>query len=113
MAKTRKATTNVADSIAEFIGRSMGDLLNRKEALQRQLAEVENQIMEVGHRVNRQLGQLTTPARRRRGRRSGVKGVADQAVLQVKKATRTISPETRQKMAAAAKKRWARVKRNK
>lgn len=113
MAKKRKGTTNVADSIAEFIGRSMGDLLNRKEALQRQLAEVEGQIVDVGHRVNRQLGQLTTPARKRRGRRTGVKGVADQAVRQAKKATRVISPETRKKMADAAKKRWAAVKRNK
>lgn len=113
MAKKRKATTNVADSIAEFIGRSMGDLLNRKEALQRQLAEVEGQIVEVGQRVNRQLGQLTTPARKRRGRRTGVKGVADQAVLQVNKAKRVISPETRKKMAEAAKKRWAAAKRGK
>lgn len=110
MAKRRKASTNIADQIAEFIGRSMGDLLNRKEALQRQLADVESQIVEVGHRVNRQLGQLTTPARKQRGRRSGVKGLADQAVLQAKKARRAISPETRKKMADAARKRWAAVK---
>ena len=68
MAKRQKPT-NIADQIAEFIGRSMGDLLNRKEALQRQLAEVESQIVDVGHRVNHQLGQLTTS--RKRCRRSG------------------------------------------
>lgn len=111
MAKRRKGATKVADQIAEFIGRSMGELLNRKEALQRQLADVESQIVEVGHRVNRQLGQLTTPARKRRGRRSGVKGLADRAVVQAKKARRVISPETRKKMADAARKRWAAVKR--
>jgi hypothetical protein len=110
MAKRRRRTTNVADQIAEFIGRSMGELLNRKESLQRQLAEVESQIVEVGQRVNRQFNQFATKGQKRRGRRTGVKGVADQAVVQARKAKRAVSPETRRKMAEAARKRWAAIK---
>lgn len=109
MAKRRKEATKVADQIAEFIGRSMGELLNRKEALQRQLADVESQIVEVGHRVNRQLGQLTSPIRKR-GRRKTT--ATDKVVRQAKKVKRAVSPETRKKMAEAARKRWAAVKKS-
>lgn len=110
MAKRRKRTTNVADQIAEFIGRSMGELLNRKESLQRQLAEVESQIVDVGHHVSRQFDQFAPKPKKRRGRRTGVKGVADRAVVRAQKAKRAVSPETRRKMAEAARKRWAAIK---
>ncbi len=108
MAKGRKGPTNVADQIAEFIGRSMGELLNKKDSLQRQLAEVEGQIADVGHRVGEQFGQYApaTGSGKKGGKRARGKGTAAKAT----KARRTVSPETRRKMAEAAKKRWAAAK---
>ncbi len=99
-----KAGGTVADQVAEFIGRSLGDLLNRRDSLSKQMAEVEQQIADVRHRVVRQFGEyLPTPRERRRAK----KAVA-RKVKAVRNAAREISEETRKKMAEAAKKRWAR-----
>lgn len=112
MAKKGKESTTVADQIAEFIGRSMGELLNRKDSLQRQLAEVEGQIAEVGHRVSEQFVQYAPPAgtRKKGGKRAGARSRGGKSKTAAKKARRPVSPETRRKMAEAAKKRWAAVK---
>ncbi len=109
MAKKSKSRANVADQIAEFIGRSMGELVNRKELLQRQLHEVEGQIADVGQRVSRQFGQYAPQGRKKRGR-GGLKGAADKAAAAVSKTRRQVSPSTRKKMAEAARKRWAAIK---
>jgi hypothetical protein len=94
--RRKRAGGNVADQIAAFIGKSMGDLVNRKEALQRELADVEKQIAGVRDRVVRQFGD--PGSRRRTARRA------------VKRAKRVVSAASRRKMAAAAKRRWAKVK---
>jgi hypothetical protein len=92
----------VADQVAAFIGRSMGELLNKKDALSKQMAEVDRQIAEVRQRVVRQFGDyLPGQARPTRPRRS-VAAKARSA------AERVVSGETRQKMAEAARRRWAR-----
>ena len=52
----KTASDSVADQIATFIGKSMGQLLNKKESLQSQLAEVEQQIAGVRKRVLKQFG---------------------------------------------------------
>jgi len=98
MAK-KKASDTVADRIAEFIGTAMGDLMGRKDTLMRQLQEVEAQIGEVRERVAKQFGQ-SVPVHR------GAKKSARKAA----KKARVISAKTRAKMAAAAKKRWAKAK---
>ena len=78
----------------------MGELINKKELLERQLADVEGQIAGVRHKVLRQFGG-TVQARRRVKR--AVKGA-------VRAAKRELSPETRRKMAASAKRRWAKAR---
>lgn len=107
MSKSRKDTAvagTVADQVAEFIGKTMGELLNRRDALTKQMAEVERQITDVRSRVVRQFGEyLPTPRERKRARKAVVRKVkAAQA------AVRDISEDTRRKMAESARKRWAR-----
>ena len=96
----KRAGDSVADQIATFIGKTMGALLNKKEALQGQLTEVEKQIAAVRKRVLKQF--------------SGAAKTGRKAKCAVKRAGKTIrrelSPATRRKMAIAAKKRWARVR---
>ena len=93
---------HVADQVAEFIGRTMGELLNKKDALSKQLVDVDRQIADVRKRVVRQFGDYlpakSRPARGRKAARSGAGAGSG----------RQVSPATRQKMAEAARKRWAR-----
>lgn len=96
----KRASDSVADQIASFIGKSMGELVNKKESLQKQLADVERQIDGVRRKVLKQFGGAETAARKAKSRlkRAG------------KAVRRELSPDTRRKMAIAAKKRWARVR---
>lgn len=58
---------NVADQVAEYIGTSLADLMNRKDALARQLATVDQQIAAVRKRVKdaaQKLPALPIPGRR-------------------------------------------------
>ena len=96
----KTASDSVADQIATFIGKSMGELLNKKESLQSQLADVEKQISGVRDKVLKQFGGA---AKTRRKAKSALKRAG-------KALRRELSPATRRKMAIAAKKRWARVR---
>ncbi|MGD9906359.1 MAG: hypothetical protein AB7U83_23040 [Vicinamibacterales bacterium] len=100
MSKRTTETSSVADQIAVFIGKSMGELMNKKSALQSQLAEVEKQIEGVRASVMKQFGGTAKAKRRAKGalKRAG------------KAVRRELSPATRRKMAAAARRRWARVR---
>ena len=63
----KRASDSVADQIASFIGKSMGELVNKKESLQAQLADVEKQIDGVRRKVLKQFGGAdTSPGRRSR-----------------------------------------------
>lgn len=98
--KNAKSDNHVADQVAEFIGRTMAELLNKKDALSKQLTDVEDQIADVRKRVVRQFGDYL-PADKRPGR-------GRKAAAKKKGGSRQVSPATRQKMADAARKRWAR-----
>jgi hypothetical protein len=97
----RAKGSRVADQVAKFIGRSMGELLNRKDALSKQLAEVDRQIADVRQRVVRQFGEYL-PARNRSRGRKALGGSVGSTMA------RLVSADTRRKMAEAARKRWAR-----
>lgn len=102
--KSRKTNdgNHVADQVAEFIGRTMGELLNKKDALSKQLVDVDQQIADVRKRVVKQFGDYLPAAKRpARGRKASGKRTD-------RGAAREVSPATRQKMADAARKRWAR-----
>ena len=101
--KAASQNGTVADQVAAFIGRTMGELLNRKDTLTKQMAEVDQQIADIRQRVVRQFGSYL-PATTRAGRPAARKrrGAARSA------SARTVSAETRRKMAEAARRRWAR-----
>ncbi len=100
MARRKTSGNAVADRIAQFIGKSMGDLVSRKEALQRQLAEVEGEMADVRDRVVGQFTDRSTTSRK----------ASRKAPRSAGTARREISAATRAKMAEAAKLRWARAK---
>jgi hypothetical protein len=91
----------VADQVAAFIGRTMGELLNRKDSLTKQMADVDQQIADIRQRVVRQFGSYL-PATAKAGRPAARKRRSGAA------SARTVSTETRRKMAEAARRRWAR-----
>jgi hypothetical protein len=93
-----KSGRDVASRIAQFIGKSLAGLANRRDALQRELADVERQMAGVRDAVMRRL-------------EAGQKPVGKiKAKVVRRSARRSLSPETRAKMAAAAKRRWAAAK---
>ena len=103
-AKRTGTSSTVADQVAEFIGRTMGELLNRKDNLSKQMAEVDRQIADVRHRVVRQFGEyLPAGSGRRRLRKP-----TSARVKAAGASGREVSEETRRKMAEAARQRWAR-----
>jgi hypothetical protein len=64
---TAGGTGSVADQVAEYIGTSLADLMNRKDALARQLSAVDRQIAAVRKRVRdaaQQLPALPIPGRK-------------------------------------------------
>ncbi|MEZ5286226.1 MAG: hypothetical protein R2712_15730 [Vicinamibacterales bacterium] len=60
----------VADQVAEYIGRSMGELLNKKDALAKQMADVDAQIADIRSRVMKQFGGYLPGAPTKRGKPS-------------------------------------------
>lgn len=103
-AKTQGSSGTVADQVAEFIGRSMGELLNKKDQLSKQMVDVDQQIAEIRSRVVKQFGDYLPPTTRR----AKVRRAVDRKVKAAGKTIRKVSSETRAKMAEAARKRWAR-----
>jgi hypothetical protein len=110
----------LSEKIAEFVGNSVGDLINKKQDLERQLRDINSQLAAIGGQFSKQLSKfLPSAGTRRRGRRSGAGNApakagarsarASGAARTVNKA-RTVSAQTRAKMAAAARKRWAKIK---
>ena len=102
--KDQSSSGTVADQVAEFIGRTMGELLNKKETLSKQMAEVDSQIADIRKRVVSQFGGLVPSANR--GKRA--LKAASRKVRAAKAGIREVSEETRTKMAEAARRRWAR-----
>lgn len=82
--------------LAALVGRELGKLAARKDALGRQLASVEREIAAVRDQVSKTVG--------------GGGSVGNGRKRAVKAAKRVMSPEARAKMAAAAKRRWAAAK---
>ena len=99
--QTNKTGSQVADQVAAFIGRTMGELLNRKDALTKQMVDVDRQIADVRKRVVRQFGDYLP------GRADPAAGGRRRPAAP-RLSARAVSAETRLKMAEAARKRWAR-----
>lgn len=90
-----KATGNAAAQIEGFIKRSLADLKSRREALLRQVKAIDNEMAMARIRAIKELGGVP-----------GEPFVPDPRL----KGRRFPSMETRQKMAAAARRRWAKAR---
>jgi hypothetical protein len=75
------------DSVAEFIGSSLGELMNRKDALAKQLASVEQQIAAARDSVV-VAGRKTASAARKAVTRPAARTAAAQPARQGKKGNR-------------------------
>ena len=82
---------NVADQVAEYIGTSLGDLMNRKDALARQLAAVDQQIAAVRKRVKDAAQKL--PALPIPGRKAGAPAKSAKAKTGNRKKKRPLPPD--------------------
>jgi hypothetical protein len=114
-----RTTGSAADQIAEFIGRRLGELLNQKDTLAKQLADVETQLLEVRQQVTQQFGSVLPATRGRRKGKRVRKTEGSAAPPSVKKGGRSgndgsgrkpISDDARARMAEAQRRRWSRYR---
>jgi hypothetical protein len=47
----------LADQVAEYVGKSLGDLLNRRDALLKEVASIDSQVAAVSKKVAKQFGK--------------------------------------------------------
>jgi hypothetical protein len=81
--RTRPAGDDVVDSIAVYVGRTLGELVNRKDDLQKQLAQVEQQIAAVSGKVGAEIGKYLP---------SGIPGLSRGRKTPVKRPARKTAP---------------------
>lgn len=106
MAKRQKteAEATLADQVAEFMGKSLGDLMNRRDALLREVASIDSQVAAVSKRVTKQLGKwipysAPTEGPAQKAAKAGKTGS--------KRARRKFTAEQRAEVAERMKKYWA------
>jgi hypothetical protein len=47
----------LADQVAQYVGKSLGDLLNRRDALLKEVASIDSQVAAVSKKVAKQFGR--------------------------------------------------------
>jgi hypothetical protein len=47
----------LADQVAEYVGKSLGDLLNRRDSLLKEVASIDTQVAAVSKKVAKQFGK--------------------------------------------------------
>ena len=56
--KKAESESTLADQVAEYVGKSLGDLLNRRDALLKEVPAIDGQVAAVSKRVSKQLGEV-------------------------------------------------------
>ena len=60
MAKKKTSSgdqATLADQVAEYVGKSLGDLLNRRDSLLKEVASIDTQVAAVSKKVAKQFGK--------------------------------------------------------
>jgi hypothetical protein len=58
MAKRKtEVESTLADQVAEYVGKSLGELLNRRDALLKEVSAIDSQVATVSKRVAKQFGK--------------------------------------------------------
>lgn len=106
MAKRQKpeAESTLADQVAEFMGKSLGDLMNRRDALLKEVQGIDAQVAAVSKRVSKQLGKWVPYGAPAEGR---PEKAAKAGKAGSKRQRRTFTPEQRAEVAERMKKYWA------
>ena len=105
MARKKSETeATLADQVAEYVGKSLGDMLNRRDTLLREVASIDSQVAAVSKRVSKQFGKWVPYGRQETAVDKAVK--AGKAGSRKQRA-RSFTPEQRAEAAARMKKYWA------
>ena len=106
MAKRQKseAESTLADQVAEFMGKSLGDLMNRRDALLREVQSIDSQVSAVSKRVSKQLGTWIPYGAPAEG---ALEKAAKAGKSGSKRARRKFTAEQRAEVAERMKKYWA------
>lgn len=97
MARTRTQGNPALDAAAAKVGAMLGTIAKKVDAVKRQRAEISaelDNVIRVAQQMKIDIGQASDEFRRAGGRAVG-------------KARRQLSPEARERIANAARKRWA------
>jgi hypothetical protein len=54
---TGAGESTLADQVAEYVGKSLGDLLNRRDSLLKEVASIDTQVAAVSKKVAKQFGR--------------------------------------------------------
>lgn len=100
MAKRGRRSGSRLERAAEGMGRLLGHVAGRVDALKQQRAEVMAELDHVGNVVRRLKADLGPAV-------TDLQHATATALRAGKRARRTMSPEARAKISAAARKRWA------
>jgi hypothetical protein len=102
----KKADTEstLADQVAAYLGKSLGDLLNRRDVLLKEVASIDGQVAAVSKRVSKQLGKWVpygppTEGPAEKAAKAGKTGS--------KRSRRKFTAEQRAEVAERMKKYWA------
>jgi hypothetical protein len=105
MAKKKiESESTLADQVAEFVGKSLGDLLNRRDTLLKEVQSIDSQVAAVSKRVSKQLGKWVPYG-------APAEGPAEKAAKAgksgSKRSRRKFTAEQRAEVAERMKKYWA------
>jgi hypothetical protein len=105
MAKKKvESESTLADQVAEFMGKSLGDLLNRRDALLKEVQAIDGQVAAVSKRVTKQLGKWVPYGAPQEGR---LEKAAKAGKAGSKRSRRKFTAEQRAEVAERMKKYWA------
>jgi hypothetical protein len=103
--KRAEDVITLADQVAEYVGKSLGDLVSRRDALLKEVAGIDGQVAAVSRKVAKQFGKWVPYA--------GTQGTAVTKAVKAGKAgsrrqrRRAFTAEQRAEVAARMKAYWA------
>ena len=102
--KKAEAESTLADQVAEFVGKSLGDLLNRRDTLLKEVHSIDSQVAAVSRRVSRQLEKWVPYGASAEG---ALEKAAKAGKTGSKRSRRKFTAEQRAEVAERMKKYWA------
>jgi hypothetical protein len=102
--KKTESESTLADQVAEYVGKSLAGLLNRRDSLLTEVASIDSQVAAVSKRVTKQLGKWVPYGAPAEGPASKVVKAGKAGS---KRSRRKFTAEQRAEVAERMKKYWA------